>query len=125
LELRITGRHAALGEKVKTYAREKLEPLSRYDGRTRNLEVVFDEVKPTGWSVELIAHRGRGAPVVASSRHEDPMAAIDLAHDKMETLLTRAKEKSRSKRRAGARAAGESSREATPGDRIDLQREEE
>ena len=105
MELRITGRHAQLPQKVKTYARTKLEPLARYYVRTRQLEVILDEENQSGWRIEVIAHLSSGTPIVASLRHEDPLAAIDLAHDKLERLLTRAKEKSRTKRRTSARGA--------------------
>src|SRR5262245_43210095 len=98
VEVRITGRHAHIGAKIKAYAHEKLEPLSRYNHRTRYLEVVFDE-NPLGRKLEVIAHLKRGKPLVATIEHSDARAAIDLAHDKLERLLTRAKEKFRSSHR--------------------------
>jgi len=100
VEVRITGRHAHLGDKVKTYAMEKLAPLSRYYARTRHLEVVFEEDN-LGWKIEAIAHLQRGAPLVASVQHKEPMAAIDLAHDKLERLLSREKERRGARRRDG------------------------
>jgi ribosomal subunit interface protein len=63
----------------------------------RELEVVFDE-NNLGWRVELIAHIQRKKSVVATVQHKEVLAAIDLAHDKMERLLTRQKEKVRSRR---------------------------
>ena len=106
MEVRITGRHAHLGEKVKAYTLEKLGPLSRYYDRTRYLEVVFDE-SPLGKKVEVICHISRGEPIVATVEHKDAMAAVDLAHDKLERLLTRKKDKTRSRRRGpGSSAAG-------------------
>jgi ribosomal subunit interface protein len=114
VEVRITGRHSQLGDKVRSYASEKLEPLSRYYDRTRLLEVVFDETG-LGWKVEVIAHLGRGKPLIATVKHKDALAAVDLAHDKLERLLTRQKEKHRSRRQrdpsdsAAAGAAGAAS----------------
>jgi ribosomal subunit interface protein len=104
VEVRITGRHAQLATKVRTYANDKLLPLSRYYDRTRQLEVVFDETN-LGWQVEVIAHLQRGKPLVATTKHKDPMAAVDLAHDKLERLLTREKEKLRSRRTRNGRGA--------------------
>jgi ribosomal subunit interface protein len=92
VEVRITGRHAEVEDRVKEYANEKLGPLSRYYDRTRYLEVVFDD-DTVGKKVEVIAHMQRGKPIVATTQHKDPMAAVDLAHDKLERLLTRRKEK--------------------------------
>jgi ribosomal subunit interface protein len=105
VELRITDRHGKLSEKVRTYVHEKLEPLSRYWDRTRYLEVVLDKGR-IGWKVEVIAHVQRGAPLVASIEHQEPLAAIDLAHDKLERLLTRVKEKVRTKRTRTPRSPG-------------------
>jgi ribosomal subunit interface protein len=97
VEVRITGRHGELGDKVRSYANEKLEPLSRYYDRTRHLEVVFDETQ-LGWKIEVIAHLQRGKPLIATVEHKDALAAVDLAHDKLERLLTREKERHRSRR---------------------------
>ena len=97
MEVRITGRHAHLAEKVKSYVHEKLEPLSRFYDRTRFLEVVFDE-QPLGCKLEVMAHLSRGQPLIVTVKHKDPLAAVDLAHDKLERLLTRHKEKHRSRR---------------------------
>ena len=97
MEVRITGRHAHIAENVKAYVHEKLEPLSRYYDRTRHLEVVFDETN-LGWKMEVIAHLSGGQPLIATVEHKDALAAVDLAHDKLERLLTREKEKHRSRR---------------------------
>lgn len=97
MEVRITARHGELSKKVRSYAGEKLEPLSRYYDRTRHLEVVFDE-SGIGWKIEVIAHLQRGKPLVATVKHKDALAAVDLAHDKLERILTREKEKHRSRR---------------------------
>jgi ribosomal subunit interface protein len=113
VEVRITGRHSQLPEKLKSYVHEKLEPLSRYYDRTRQLEVVFDEA-PLGWKVEVIAHIERAKPVVAAVSHKDSHAAVDLAHDKLERLLTREKEKHRQRRHKPGRAAGNSSPPSAP-----------
>jgi ribosomal subunit interface protein len=111
VEVRITARHAHLGEKVKAYALEKLGPLSRYYDRTKHLEVVFDEGN-LGWKIEVIAHIARSEPIVATVQHKEITAAIDLAHDKLERLLSREKDRRRSHRREGRGEAPT----AAPGD---------
>lgn len=113
MEVRITGRHAHLGEKVKAYTVEKLGPLSRYYDRTRHLEVVFDE-QNLGWKVEVLAHISRSDPLIATVNHKDPMAAIDLAHDKLERLLSREKDRRRSHRREGRAMPPPSSPDGRP-----------
>ncbi len=114
MEVRITGRHAHVAEKIKAYALEKLGPLSRYYDRTRHLEVVFDE-DHLGWKIEAIAHLQRGAPLVATIRHKEATAAVDLAHDKLERLLTKEKDRRRARRRDG-RGAPSASPPAAPSD---------
>lgn len=125
MEVRITGRHhAKLGEKVKRYAVEKLSPLSRYYDRTRRLEVVFDEGQ-LGWKIEAIAHLARGAPLVATVEHAEPMAAVDLAHDKLERLLSREKERRRARRRSGRGEATSAPEGVDSSDALAGAREEE
>ena len=92
MEVRITSRHGELQEKEREYAEEKLESLTRYFKGTRSLEVVLDEGHQTR-NAEIIAHMARGAPLVVSAEAGDVFAAIDRAHDKLERMLRRLKEK--------------------------------
>ena len=94
MEVQITGRHEELTDSVKEYAQEKLGALSRFHKGLRALEVVFTE-DSLEKSVELIAHLSRGAPIVVTAKHEEPLAAVDLAHDKLERVLKKEKEKRR------------------------------
>ena len=55
--------------------------------------------------MEVICHISRGEPIVATVEHKDAMAAVDLAHDKLERLLTRKQDKTRSRRRGPGRSA--------------------
>jgi ribosomal subunit interface protein len=92
VEVRITGRHASFTDDVKQYVADKLENLSRFNRETRQIDVVLDEAHMRA-SVEVIAHMTRGAPVVVTAEHDDVLAAVDIAHDKLETVLRRLKEK--------------------------------
>jgi putative sigma-54 modulation protein len=94
VELQITARHADVNESLRTYASDKLGGLSRYHKGLRLLEVVLGE-ESLDKTVEVIAHLARGAPVVVSARHADSHASIDLAHDKLERVLKREKERRR------------------------------
>lgn len=98
MEVRITGRHGATPDDVKDYAHDKLGPIGKFNRHARSLEVVFDE-DHLAKTVEVIAHLDRGAPVVVHSKHEDARAAIDLAHDKLEKVLRRHKERLEGRRR--------------------------
>ena len=45
----------------------------------------------------------RGAPVVVSAKHADARAAVDLAHDKLEKVLRRLKERRMDRRHQGVK----------------------
>jgi ribosomal subunit interface protein len=92
VDVRITVRHEDFDDEVKEYAERKLEGLSRYYKGTRSLEVILDG-DHLAKSVELKAHLAKGAPVMVSAKHEDAMAAIDIANGKLERVLHRVKEK--------------------------------
>ena len=98
MEVRITGRHVDTPDEVRDYAHEKLSPIGKFNRHARSLEVVLDE-DHLSKTVEVIAHLQRGAPVVVHSKHEDVRAAIDLAHDKLEKVLRRHKERIEDRRR--------------------------
>jgi putative sigma-54 modulation protein len=98
VEVRITGRHGATPDEVKEYAHDKLSPIGKFNRHARSLEIVLDE-DHLSKTVEVIAHLDRGAPVVVHSKHEDARAAIDLAHDKLEKVLRRHKERIEDRRR--------------------------
>ena len=98
MEVRITGRHGDTPDEVREYAHDKLSPLGKFNRHTRSLEVVLDE-DHLSKTVEVIAHLERGAPVVVHAKHADARAAIDLAHDKLEKVLRRHKERIEDRRR--------------------------
>ena len=98
MEVRITGRHGEISDDLKDYAHEKLGPIGKFNRHARSLEVVLDE-DHLARTVEVIAHLERGAPVIVHAQHEDAHAAIDLAHDKLEKVLRRHKERIEGRRR--------------------------
>lgn len=100
MEVRISGRHGASDEEIKQYVEQKLESMERYNHDAHSLEVVLDE-DHLSRSVEVIAHMKRGAPVVVSAKHADARAAVDLAHDKLEKVLRRLKERQLDRRHQG------------------------
>ncbi len=104
MDVRITGRHAAYGDDVKEYVEDKLEPLSKFNQETRFIEVVLDEAR-NGHECEVIAHMRKGAPLVVHANHDDVMAAVDIAHDKLEAVLRKVKEKAVDRRHGRAHNA--------------------
>ncbi len=104
MEVRITARHGEYSSEVKDYVSDKLEPLARFNRQARSVEVILDE-SGVARLVEVIAHMGRGAPLVVTAEHEDVMAAVDIAHDKLERMLRRLKERESDRRRGRTHAA--------------------
>lgn len=97
MDVRITVRHEDFDDEVKEYAQRRLDGLSRYYKGTRSLEVILDG-DHLSKTVELKAHLAKGAPLIVSAKHEDPMAAIDIANGKLERVLHRVKEKLQDRR---------------------------
>lgn len=85
------GRHDHITERMQAHAAKKLSRLARYSDRLLRLEVVADHVHKNP-EVELIAHRRRGAPLVAKDRGDSFAATIDLLVDKLEAQLRKQKE---------------------------------
>lgn len=94
MELTIAGRHAKLSPKLRAYAEEKLEPVIRFDTKTRLIEIVLDH-EPLRTTIEAKAHVGKGAPIVVHAAHATPEGAVDLIHDKLERAIRKRKERVR------------------------------
>ena len=125
----ISARHTHLSERVKAYAREKIEKLERFDERVTKAELVLEAEfhgkrgsSPGGGppvereparrheraedragdvrAAELIVSVARErAPFVARADGESPYAAIDLVVDKMERQLRKHREKLKDRHR--------------------------
>ena len=85
------GRHDHITERMQAHAVKKLARLARYGDGLLRLEIVADRAHKNP-EVELIAHRRRGAPLVAKDRATSFAATIDLLVDKMESQLRKKKE---------------------------------
>jgi ribosomal subunit interface protein len=98
------GRHDHITERMQAHAVKKLARLARYNDRLMRIEVVADHAHKNP-EVELIAHQRRGAPLIAKDRGTSFASTIDLLVDKMETQLRKEKEKRKSHKVPGAKAA--------------------
>ncbi len=92
-------------QEIRDYATSKMESLDRYNRHARSIEVVLD-ADHLERSCEVIAHLDRGAPLVVTAKHADVHASIDLAHDKIEKVLRRLKERLDDRRHAPAPTPG-------------------
>lgn len=113
MEIRITARHEDFDEEIKDYAQRKLDGLYRFYRGTRSIEVILDG-DSLNKTVELKAHMAKGPPVVVTCSHPEPMAAIDIAHGKLERVIHRLKEKLEDRRHGKGQIATPATPEAAP-----------
>lgn len=97
MQITVSGRHMGVSEALKEYCREKSERLVRFFDRIQLIEVVLDGINGQH-SAEMIVHSEGTQPFVASERHEDAYAAVDLMLDKIERQIRRHKEKLRNRK---------------------------
>ncbi len=119
MNISVTGRHMSVTDVLKDYATGKVDHLQHYFERVSKVEVVLNPEKDSTFSAEIVLHAPKHT-LVAHAGGKSATAAVDLALEKMERLLTKHKEKLRgskggkerrggSKRRAGAEAPVEAS----------------
>jgi putative sigma-54 modulation protein len=105
MQITVTGRHMGVSDALRAYCEEKAARLPRFLDRILAVEVVL-EGKDGMHTAEIIVRSAGAQPFVASERHEDAYAAIDLLLDKIEEQLRRYKERHRN-RKHPQRPAGE------------------
>ena len=93
MKVTVTVRHARFPKEVRDYARQKTENLEHYFEHLRKLEVILDKDGNSGFSAEMIASAVRGHVLVCHAVQPTALAAVDVAHEKMERQLTKFKEK--------------------------------
>jgi putative sigma-54 modulation protein len=97
MQVTVTGRHMGVSDALRAYCEEKAARLPRFLDRILAIEVLV-EGKDGVHTVEMIVRSAGAQPFVATERHEDAYAAIDLLLDKMEEQLRRYKERHRNRK---------------------------
>ena len=104
MQIHLTARHCELGADVREFAQQRLEKLSRYDHRIREVRVIVSQERKLHTAeITLRAHQ---QDVVITETHADARAAIELAADRLEERVRRGKEKRVREPRREARANG-------------------
>lgn len=106
MQITVTGRHMGVSDALRTYCQEKAARLPRFLDRILAVEVVL-EGKGGMHTAEIIVRSAGAQPFVATERHEDAYAAVDLLMDKIEEQLRRYKERHRNRKHPQRPAAGE------------------
>jgi len=97
MQITVSGRHMGVSDSLREYCHEKAERLPRFLDRIQAIEVVI-EGQDGRHRVGMIVRSAGAPPFVATEKHEDAFAAIDLLIDKIEEQLRRHKERLRNRK---------------------------
>jgi putative sigma-54 modulation protein len=100
VQVSVVGRHVAVTEDVKDYAREKADKLPRFYDRIQHVEVILDRESDL-FLVEMIAKAAGSQSFVAKESGPDIRACIDLIVEKIERQLKKHKERWRNRKHLG------------------------
>lgn len=98
MQIKITARHGHLSDATQAFINEKAQKLLHYFGRLMMIEVLVDW-KENDCVVEFLVSAEHKHDFVASERHKDLLAAVDLVLDKLERQVRKYKEKIQDHRR--------------------------
>ncbi len=99
MQVKVSVRHGTLSEETHQMIREKAEKLLHYFERLTLIEVTVDMGKNGEKSVEFVVQAEHKHNIVGADRHQNLMAAVDLAMTKLEAQIRRYKEKIQDHRR--------------------------
>jgi putative sigma-54 modulation protein len=105
VQIKIAARHGHLSEEHQRQIHEKAEKLLHYFDRITMIEVTVDLQEKATKDVEIRVDAEHKHDFVARERHEELLAAVDLASDKIKHQIHRYKEKIQDHRRDPARGA--------------------
>jgi putative sigma-54 modulation protein len=99
VQIRIAARHGHLSEEHQTQLRERAERLLHYFDRITMIEITVDLQEKNYKEVEIKVDAEHKHDFVARDRHEELIAAVDLATDRIKAQIHRYKEKIQDHRR--------------------------
>ncbi len=112
MQIKIAAKHGHLNESSQQFIQEKAQKLLHFFQRIMMIEVVVDQ-REEECVVEFLVSAEHIHDFVASDRHKDLFAAVDLVLEKQERQVRRYKDKIQDHRRTPStgKAAGTASRE--------------
>ncbi len=115
MQIKISARRGHLGDDSQAFIRDKAQKLLHYFERLMMIEVLVDW-KENECVVEFLVSAEHKHDFVASERHKDMHAAVDLVLDKLERQVRKYKEKIQDHRRTPptGKGAGAAAPEETP-----------
>jgi putative sigma-54 modulation protein len=104
VHIHLTARHCDLDPSLREFAQQRLEKLTKYDGKIHEVRVIVSQERKLHTAeITLRAHH---QDVIITESHADARAAIELAADRLEERVRRGKEKRISSPRRNGRANG-------------------
>jgi len=97
----ISGKHIEITEAIRKHTEQKTSKLPRYYSSVNQVEVIIDENKTNGISVEIIARAERNKIFIVTETGEDAYRCIDVAVHKLERQLRRQKSRERNNKHTG------------------------
>ncbi len=92
MSIEITARHLNIGEHLQTYARERAEAIMEAFPKTEFVHVILDHERHL-FIAEFVAQHKGPFRVESSNEHEDMVAAIDGASEKINRQLRKHRDK--------------------------------
>lgn len=97
MQVNVSSRHTSITPELKDYAIDRVEQLSKYSEHITNVDLVIDHEKDNH-KVEVVAHVGHGATLIAKHTGELLSAVVDVTLDKLERQVRKLKERKRQHR---------------------------
>ncbi len=99
MQVRISVRHGHLNEAHQQQIRQKAEKLLNFFNRITMIEVTVDLQDPLHRTVEFLVKSEHKHDFFAQEKHEELLAAVELAYDKVVHQIHKHKEKIQDHRR--------------------------
>ncbi|MAY74424.1 MAG: ribosomal subunit interface protein [Phycisphaerae bacterium] len=93
MRIDVTGKGYDVPDRVRTHAEAKGEKLLKFFDRTQQIIFKIEKHEKSGFAVELIVDVEKHDDFIATSAHDDVIAAIDEVTQKASRQLTDFKEK--------------------------------
>lgn len=102
MDLRITGRHVAVTEAIRSYIEKKIQKLERFSHRIISVQVTV-QVQRFNQIVEIIV-TGKNLDLIVKETEKDMYSAFDLALDRIVLAVERQEEKKKGRKRKDRKA---------------------
>lgn len=97
MQITFTGHGVETSEALREFISDKLAKMDKF-ARINKVQVILRSEPKGGRSVEVVCHLSGGKSLVATARHDDTYAAVDLVSDKVQRQLSKIQGQRRGRR---------------------------